>query len=403
MGRSVRLGIALLLCLPLLAQLDLREDEVNAERNRKAQSLTPDEPSALEKRLEDVRETSFLNRITARIEGLRIKFGGLVSGSGFAVGPQYSRPDLWRGRVSLRTSARGSIKRYYQVDFGLSLPKLAGNKAFVDLYSAHRDYPRMQYYGPGPRSRKTGRSDFRLEETLVEVRPGVKPLPHLKTGLIGGFQAFNVGPGTDHRFVSSERIYSAPATPGIDRQTSFLQGGAFVQYDYRNLPGEPTRGGNYLAQYTVFSDRDLHLHAFNRWDLEVQQYIPFFNDKRVIALRARSSLTGAHRGQVVPFYLQPVLGGSETLRGFRPFRFYDDNAVLLNGEYRWEVFSGLDMALFADGGKVFHRRAEWNLHDLQASFGIGMRFNVRDSVFLRIDAGLSHEGFQIWFKFNNVF
>jgi hypothetical protein len=32
-----------------------------------------------------------------------------------------------------------------------------------------------------------------------------------------------------------------------------------------------------------------------------------------------------------------------------------------------------------------------------------MRFNARNAVFLRIDAGFSHEGFQVWFKFGNVF
>ena len=105
----------------------------------------------------------------------------------------------------------------------------------------------------------------------------------------------------------------------------------------------------------------------------------------------------------MPFYLQPTLGGSEDLRGFRPFRFYDNNAVILNGEYRWEVFSGLDMALFVDAGQVFPDWRKINYRHLQTDAGFGFRFNVRNDVFLRIDTAFSHEGFQIWFKFNNVF
>ena len=105
----------------------------------------------------------------------------------------------------------------------------------------------------------------------------------------------------------------------------------------------------------------------------------------------------------MPFYLQPTLGGSEDLRGFRPFRFYDDNLAVVNAEYRWESFSGLDMVLFADAGKVFHQRSQWNLKDLETSVGFGFRFNVRNSVFMRIDTGFSHEGYQLWLKFNNVF
>jgi outer membrane protein assembly factor BamA len=218
-----------------------------------------------------------------------------------------------------------------------------------------------------------------------------------------GYLQVNVGPGTDPRFVSTEKIFAPASTPGIDRQSDFLRNGLFAQYDYRDNPGGPRKGGNYLFRYTWNSDRALDLHSFRRMDLEVQQYIPFYNLRRVIALRGKSILTYAGSGQRVPFYLQPTLGGSEDLRGFRPFRFYDDNLVALNAEYRWESFSGLDMALFADGGKVFPRRAQWNLKDLEADAGFGFRFNVRNSVFMRIDVGFSHEGFQLWLKFNNVF
>jgi hemolysin activation/secretion protein len=67
------------------------------------------------------------------------------------------------------------------------------------------------------------------------------------------------------------------------------------------------------------------------------------------------------------------------------------------------VFAGLDMALFADGGKVFARRRRWNLKDLEGSVGFGLRFNVRNHTFLRIDTGFSHEGFQVWLKFANIY
>jgi outer membrane protein assembly factor BamA len=101
--------------------------------------------------------------------------------------------------------------------------------------------------------------------------------------------------------------------------------------------------------------------------------------------------------------MQPTLGGSNDLRGFRPFRFYDDNLIVFNAEYRYEIFAGMDMAIFGDAGKVFHSKKDWNVHDLEAAYGIGMRFNARNTVFMRVDAGFSHEGFQVWVKFNNVF
>ncbi|MGH9660779.1 MAG: BamA/TamA family outer membrane protein, partial [Bryobacteraceae bacterium] len=330
-------------------------------------------------------------------------FGGLASGSGFAVGPEYLRRDLAGGKVVFRSSARVSFKAYQKYDVELELPSLAGGRFFADFLATHRNYPRVNYYGPGPDSAKTGRSNFRLEDTTYDFRTGVQPLRRLKLGVTGGYAQINVGPGRDQRFISSEKIYTPQQAPGIDRQSDFLRGGVFAQFDWRDNPGGPRRGGNYVVDYSYTSDRNLSLHSFRKLDLELQQYFPFFNERRVIALRGQSVLTDTNRGQSVPFYLQPVLGGSETLRGFRPFRFYDDNLMVFNAEYRWESFSGLDMALFADAGKVFRRHADWNFKDLEGSWGFGLRFNVRNNVFMRLDVGFSHEGFQFWVKFNNVF
>jgi outer membrane protein assembly factor BamA len=62
-----------------------------------------------------------------------------------------------------------------------------------------------------------------------------------------------------------------------------------------------------------------------------------FTKRRALALRDRTTLTDAAAGQVLPFYMQPVLGGSDDLRGFRPFRFADQNLLNLTAEYRWEA------------------------------------------------------------------
>jgi outer membrane protein assembly factor BamA len=393
----------LLLTLPVPAQVSSRVQEIETARQQRTPQLAPDEVSKLERFLLTIKEKKLLERATAGVSGLRIRFGGLVSGSGFAIGPEYLRRDLADGGVIVRGSARASLKRYELFDLQLTFPKLASEKAFVDLYAVHRNYPRIDYYGPGPDSAKTGRSDFRLEDTAYDSTAGVKPLRRLRLGGTLGYLQVNVGPGADRRFVSADRIFTPATTPGIDRQSDFLRGGVFAQYDWRDNPGGPRKGGNYLVRHTWYSDRTLSLYSFRRLDVEAQQYIPFFNLRRVIALRGKSVLTYAESGQRVPFYLQPTLGGSEDLRGFRPFRFYDDNMIALNAEYRWESFSGLDMALFADAGKVFHRRAQWNLRDMEGAFGVGWRFNVRNNVFMRIDVGFSHEGYQVWIKFNNVF
>ena len=107
----------------------------------------------------------------------------------------------------------------------------------------------MPYYGPGPESRKTGRSDYRLENTTVGFQPTFHLIPHLSAGAVGDFIAINVGPGTSSKFISTQDQYSPDVTPGIQQQTSYLKGGGFVQYDWRDKPGDPTEGGRYHAEY----------------------------------------------------------------------------------------------------------------------------------------------------------
>ena len=83
-------------------------------------------------------------------------------------------------------------------------------------------------------------------------------------------------------------------TPGLQYQSNFLQGGGFIQYDWRDSPGGPRSGGNYLAEFSDFSDVRRDAYSFDELHLEVQQYIPFFNRRRVIALRGRILATDPH-------------------------------------------------------------------------------------------------------------
>jgi outer membrane protein assembly factor BamA len=390
----------LLTALPAFGET--RTEEYNRQRQEHDKELTPEKTTRLESLLRRIKDEKLLERANYGYNGVGLKVGGLVTGGGFAIGPQYLRDDLRDGAVAVRGSAQISFRNYRKADAQLVLPKLLGGKAFFDLRTTYRNFPSLSYYGPGPDSHKV-RTDYRLEDTSVDAAFGVSPVRHLTLGAAGGGLAVNIGPGTDSRFVSSDAVFTPVQSPGIDRQTNFFRYGVFGQFDWRDDPFGPRNGGNYVLQYTRFEDRDLHRHDFNLIDVDLQQYVGFFNKSRVIALRAHTRLTDTREGQVVPFYLQPMVGGPDDLRGFRPFRFSGNNSLVLNGEYRWAIFSGCDGALFVDGGKVFSRRGQLNFRDLEGSAGFGLRFNARNRTFIRVDVGFSHEGFQVWFKFSEAF
>ena len=130
----------------------------------------------------------------------------------------------------------------------------------------------------------------------------------------------------------------------------------------------------------------------------------FLAERRVLAGRVRIATTDADDGAVVPFFLLPSLGGNDTLRGFRAHRFRGPHAILLQGEYRWEIWSGLEGALFYDAGKVTERRSDLNLRSLERDYGFGIRFNTDNGIIMRVDAAFgSRDGKHLHVVFGGIF
>jgi len=395
---------ALWLCVPpvVMAQDQFRKDLMESARDEKEANLTPETQPKMERGFEWVENSLPYRLLTGEVDGFGVAFGAIVPGSGFGIGPRYTRTGLLGGRLTARVETRFAVNESYLGRLDLSVPHLFGDRAFLNFSATHRNISEMPYYGSGPDSQKTGRSNYRLEDTNVELRPGVRIYKGLRAAAIGSYLAVNVGPGHATRYISSEQQYGPAVARGINQQTNFWRGGGLVEYDWRDRGSSPTSGGKYSAQYVRYLDRNLGGYSFFRLDLESSQYISLFNRTRVIALHGASSLTTAGGGQRVPFYLQPTLGGPDTLRGYRFNRFYGDNSTMVNAEYRWQASPFLEMAAFADAGKVFNRWEQWNFHNLESDVGFGVRLRARERVVLSIDTGFSHEGFQVWFRLNNT-
>lgn len=384
------------------AQSQTRSGIIESARTEKEATLKPYTLPKDERIIIKVQDSLPYRLLTGDAKGFGVSFGNTMPGSGFTLGPSYTR-SLWENKLILRADAKAGINQSYGGRVELSFPRLFTERTFLTFSTQFRNISEMPYYGSGPDSEKTGRSNYRLEDTNLEVRPGIRIFKGLSAGAIGSYLAVNTGPGHASRFISAEEQYDSAATPGIDRQTNYWRGGGFVEYDWRDRAYYPTRGGKYSAQYVRYLDKQLGAYSFLRLDLDAAQYIPMFNGTRVFALHGASSLTTAGNGQAVPYYVQPTLGGSNTLRGYRLNRFYGDNSVMVNGEYRWFCSPALDMAVFADAGKVFQRWEQWNLHNLESDVGFSLRFKGREgSPAFSIDTGFSHEGFQIWFRVNNI-
>ena len=98
-----------------------------------------------------------------------------------------------------------------------------------------------------------------------------------------------------------------------------------------------------------------------------------------------------------------TLGGQDTLRGYRNFRFRDNNVLYMSAEYRWEAAAGIDLALFYDTGKVFPDQDGFNFDNLRDTYGFGIRGKSLRRVVFRLDIGRSDEGTRLFISFGPSF
>jgi len=273
----------------------------------------------------------------------------------------------------------------------------------VESWVRQFDYPSEEFFGIGPDSRRADRSNYGLDGTLVGARAWLLPRSMVRAGGSVEYQTPRLSPGGNESLPDVSDLFPPQAAPGLRIQPDFVQTTAFVEVDYRR-PLYARRGGWYRLAFSRHDDRDTGHFTFNRFDLDLRQFVSVLAERRVFAGRAYLATTDVDGNREIPFYLLPALGGHDTLRGFRALRFRGPHAILLQGEYRWEIWSGFDAALFYDTGKVAERRSDLDLRDLEKAYGFGFRFNTNDGVIMRVDAGFgSSDGRHLYVVFGGVF
>ena len=190
-------------------------------------------------------------------------------------------------------------------------------------------------------------------------------------------------------FPPIDQVFPPEEIPGFGEDTQFTRVGAFVDFDFRDSRTGPRSGGLYGMRYREYWDVDRREFAFRQTEFEFQQYLPYFNKGRVVAVRSAIVLSFPKEGNQLPVYLQPVLGGNDDLRGFGGYRFRDNHSVYVGVEHRWHASSNLEMAAFVDAGKVVPLKRQIDPTRLNYSGGIGFRVRVRSAIVSRIDFAAS--------------
>jgi hypothetical protein len=381
-----------------------RAEIIEKQRADKAAKLETYKPGRIEKILLNA-EDGKLKRLIAPHNGFFVGWGYTYrpTGAGFALGGGY-RHDLFdrRGRVVLE--AGQSFRNYNMVRGDFSLPRLARGKLEVGVEGVYRHEPQDDYFGPGPDSLDENRVSYLYKDTEFNGRAILSPRPWFNVGTRIGHVSPDIRSGTDSTIPSIEEVFDDAAAPGLNEQPAFLYGEGFAEIDYRDESGYTRAGGHYRVNLRKYSDRDFDRYGFRSLDVVLRQFVPIFDKKRVFAFQFAVSGADADSGAEVPFYYQPTLGGGQSLRSVRDYRFRDTHMLLMNAEYRWEAVSALNMALFTDWGKVAPTFSDLDFSNLEYAYGIGFRVVAAQKVIFRFDIATGGDGdIRYMFKYSKVF
>ena len=385
-----------------LAQ-ETRAELLANKREEKAKQLKPYEPGKLERAILYYERSNPIAKLAPR-NGFFIKYGYTwkPAGSGIAIAGGW-RHDVFDRNARVELEGGYSLLGYRMVRADFFLPRLMNEKLELGVEGSHHYFPQEDFYGLGGGTPKSDRTSYLYEGLQVQGRAVLTPVRWFSTGARVGHTDVKIGSGKDDRYPSTEELFTPPQAPGLLDDPAFLVTDLFAAVDTRDQPGNARAGGYYGLVWRRFSDRDLDQYSFDSMEVDLRHFVPIFDAKRVLAARVRLITTTADDQHDVPFYFRPTLGGGNSLRSVADYRFRDRNVLFMNVEYRWEAFSGLDMALFTDFGSVASRFSDLGLGAEQA-YGIGLRFNTYKSVFWRVDlAGGGNEGIQLIMKFSNSF
>jgi outer membrane protein assembly factor BamA len=314
---------------------------------------------------------------------------GMIPGAGFSAGPGY-RHHLYSDQAVVDASAAMSWNGYRMMQSQLTWPRLLNDRLLIGGQIKYQDFTQVNFFGIGNTALKSDQTDYRLKDVDALGLVTVRPTPWLSvTGRFGTLRRVAIGHGTSTFNPSTDERFDEVSAPGLTQQPNYLHADVAMEVDTRDVPGYPATGGRYRLSMATFHDQDLSRYSFRRVEAEAAQYVPL--GRSVLALRGRIDLSQTNEGQIVPFYMLPSLGGSSSLRGYLDYRFRDQDALLVDAEYRWPILRSVDAAVFYDTGSVAPA-ARTLLSHLNPDYGTGIRVHSARHLLVRLDVARGHEG-----------
>ena len=175
--------------------------------------------------------------------------------------------------------------------------------------------------------------------------------------------------------------------------------GAILEYDSRDFIPNPYRGvyvsleAQWLPKFLGSLDKGLWHTTFT-----VSGYTRVWKD----AILA-SELYSECNAPTTPWSMLARMGGSRRMRGYYEGQYNDNYMITLQAEIRQRIWRRIGVVAWGGAGNVFHCFNDFKWDQTLPNYGIGLRWEFKKRVNIRIDYGFGKKTSGFLFNINEAF
>jgi len=268
----------------------------------------------------------------------------------------------------------------------------------IQPYVTAQQLTKLDFYGEGPQSSLSTLGLYTERDIRVGVGVSIPVAWWLNVGAKAEGLWPAIGAASTSTIPSVDDFYRVdPAqAPGLASVPTFTH---YQFYVRPHLPNDYPYGLIYKIGYEYYQDHGGGQYSFGRFraDLLHNLYLEHAGKgvprrDSILSIYGRLTLAHTSAGNVVPFYLQDTLGGTDingdpALRGFPDYRFRAPDNMVIEVEFNRRIWKPLGIMVFYDTGQVAAQASDLSLAKMRQSVGGGLTLWSATKVVFRAYVG----------------
>jgi len=360
---------------------------------------------------------------------LHVTAGSLAPQNGVGFGPAFAYdPDTKNWRLNINADAVVSTNESWRAGIYVKAARAPSSPSQVVILTQRPTHPlkpsppppapelnfyaqgislnQLDYYGIGNSTLPAAEALFAMREVVAGAN-GTLPFGNSGFSLFGELngRSVDISPHTGSSAPSIYLLYSNITAPGLAHQPGFFQAGEGARFS-RTFSDRLTLDYSASLQEFVAGDST---YSFQRLTLDFSHEIPLYkqaaattasrafgpdggkglgkpnyhttNREGSINFGATVVQSFVPSGNVVPFYFQPTLGGTDingdfSLPSYPDYRFRAPNLLLFHGSIEHSIWGPFGLEFLTQYGMVAANRGDLAIAHMHHSFAAGLTIHA---------------------------